>query len=206
MKLKTIIVLLLCAVCASAIPLVGQQPAPAQAERPPAGAYVIQPNDLLSIFVFSHPELSRERVVVQPDGLISTPLVQSIQAAGLTPAQLKVALEKRITDGKLIDVPAVTVTLEGIQSYRIFLIGKVQKPGMLNYEKPLTVLQALAMAGGFQDYAKKKDITIIRSGAFQTGTTQKEKRFNFNYEEAVGKDPKSDQNIYLESGDVVDIH
>jgi len=137
--------------------------------------------------------------------LISTPLVQSIQAAGLTPAQLKVALEKRITEGKLIDLPAVTVTLEAIQSYRIYVIGKVQKPGTLGNEKPVTVLQALAMAGGFQEYAKKKEITIIRSGASQAGSTQKEKKFNFNYEEVVLKDPKSDQNIYLESGDVVDV-
>jgi polysaccharide export outer membrane protein len=181
--------------------LSGQQPA----QPAPVTAYIIQPNDLLSIFVFSHPELSRERVVVQPDGLISTPLVQSLQAAGLTPAQLKEALEKRITEGKLIDLPAVTVTLEAIQSYRIYVIGKVQKPGILAYEKPLTVLQALAMAGGFQDYAKKKEITIIRSGAFQSGSSKTEKKFNFNYEEVVGKESKSDQNIYLESGDVVDI-
>jgi polysaccharide export outer membrane protein len=118
---------------------------------------------------------------------------------------LKEALEKRITEGKLIDLPAVTVTLEAIQSYRIYVIGKVQKPGILAYEKPLTVLQALAMAGGFQDYAKKKEITIIRSGAFQSGSSKTEKKFNFNYEEVVGKESKSDQNIYLESGDVVDI-
>jgi polysaccharide export outer membrane protein len=201
MKLKTSLALLLCAICASALPLSGQQPA----QPAPVTAYIIQPNDLLSIFVFSHPELSRERVVVQPDGLISTPLVQSLQAAGLTPAQLKEALEKRITEGKLIDLPAVTVTLEAIQSYRIYVIGKVQKPGILAYEKPLTVLQALAMAGGFQDYAKKKEITIIRSGAFQSGSSKTEKKFNFNYEEVVGKESKSDQNIYLESGDVVDI-
>jgi polysaccharide export outer membrane protein len=201
MKLKTSLALLLCAICASTLPLSGQQPA----QPAPVTAYIIQPNDLLSIFVFSHPELSRERVVVQPDGLISTPLVQSLQAAGLTPAQLKEALEKRITEGKLIDLPAVTVTLEAIQSYRIYVIGKVQKPGILAYEKPLTVLQALAMAGGFQDYAKKKEITIIRSGAFQSGSSKTEKKFNFNYEEVVGKESKSDQNIYLESGDVVDI-
>jgi len=198
MKLKTSIALLLCVVCASALPVAGQQPA--QPEKPPAGAYVIQPNDLLSVFVFSHPELSKERVVVQPDGLISTPLVQSIQAAGLTPAQLKTALEKRITDGKLIDLPSVTVILEAIQSYRIYVTGKVQKPGILAYERPLTVLQALAMAGGFQDYAKKKEITIIRSAAFQSGAAQKS--FNFNYEE-VTKGTRSDQNIYLESGDVI---
>ncbi len=205
MKLKISIALLLCVVCASALPLAGQQPAqPAQAEKPPAGAYIIQPNDLLSVFVFSHPELTKEKVVVQPDGLISTPLVQSIQAAGLTPAQLKTALEKRITEGKLIDLPAVTVTLEAIQSYRIYVIGKVQKPGILAYEKPLTVLQALAMAGGFQDYAKKKEITIIRSGAFQSAASQKEKSFYFNYEE-VQRGTKTDQNIYLESGDVITV-
>jgi len=200
MKLKTSLALLLCMICASALPLAGQQPA--QPDKPPAGTYVIQPNDLLSVFVFSHPELTKERVVVQPDGLISTPLVQSIQAAGLTPAQLKTALEKRITDGKLIDLPAVTVTLEAIQSYRIYIIGKVQKPGILSYEKPLSVLQALAMAGGFQDYAKKKEITIFRSAPFESGSAQKEKSFNFNYEEVL-KGTRSDQNIYLESGDVV---
>ena len=165
------------------------------------GATLIQPNDRLTIDVYKNPDLTRP-VTVQPDGLISIPLVQSIRAAGLTPAQLKVELEKRLKE--YLEVPTVTVIVDAIQSYRIYVIGKVQKPGILSYEKPLTVLQALAMAGGFQDYAKKKEITIIRSAAFQSGAPPKDRSFNFNYEE-VQKGTKSDQNIYLESGDVIDI-
>jgi len=165
------------------------------------GATLIQPNDRLTIDVYKNPDLTRP-VTVQPDGLISIPLVQSIRAAGLTPAQLKVELEKRLKE--YLEVPTVTVIVDAIQSYRIYVVGKVQKPGVIMSERPLTVLQALSLAGGFQDYAKRDQITIVRTISPQVGRGQQDIKYPFDYEKVVDG-PKQTQNIFLSSGDVVNV-
>lgn len=162
-------------------------------EPQPEPLYVIQPNDLLEVFVWKEPELTR-KVLVRPDGRISFPLVQDLQASGVTPGELKKQVEAKLSE--FLNAPEVTVIVDAIQSYRIYVLGKVQKPGSINVEKPVTVLQALALAGGFQDYAKDDEMTVIRTQG------KKNKVFNFNYREVIqGK--KSEQNILLESGDVV---
>jgi polysaccharide export outer membrane protein len=165
------------------------------------GATLIQPNDRLTIDVYKNPDLSRQ-VTVQPDGLISISLVQSIQAAGLTPAQLKVELEKRLKD--YLEVPTVTVIIDAIQSYRVYVTGKVQKPGVIVSERPLTVLQALALAGGFQDYAKKDQITIVRTISPQVGRGQQDIKYPFDHDKVIDGS-KQAQNIFLLSGDVVNV-
>jgi len=155
--------------------------------------YVIQPNDLLEVFVWKEADLTR-KVLVRPDGRISFPLVQDLQAAGKTPGELKTEVEKRLSD--FLTAPEVTVIIDAIQSYRIYVLGKVEKPGGINVEKPVTVLQALALAGGFRDFAKDQEMTIIRSAG------NKNTVFNFNYRDVIqGK--KAEQNILLKSGDVV---
>src|SRR5262252_1424330 len=116
--------------------------------------YIIQPNDLLEIHVWKEPELTR-KVLVRPDGRISFPLVQDLQAAGMTPSDIKQEIEKELK--KYIEVPNVTVIVEAIQSYKVFVTGKVAKPGALMAEKPITVLQALALAGGFADFANSAE-------------------------------------------------
>jgi polysaccharide biosynthesis/export protein len=155
--------------------------------------YIIQPNDLLEVFVWQEPQLTR-KVLVRPDGFISIPLVQDVQAAGITPAELKVQLEKKLKE--YLPAPNVTIVVDAIQSYRVFVVGKVQKPGSITVEKPVTVLQALSLAGGFQDYAKESEIVVIR-------TNDKESIvLDFNYRDVIhGKSPA--QNILLRSGDVV---
>jgi polysaccharide export outer membrane protein len=165
------------------------------------GATLIQPNDRLTIDVYKNPDLSRQ-VTVQPDGLISISLVQSIQAAGLTPAQLKAELEKRLKD--YLEVPTVTVIIDAIQSYRVYVTGKVQKPGVIVSERPLTVLQALALAGGFQDYAKKDQITIVRTISPQVGRGQQDIKYPFDHDKVIDGS-KQAQNIFLLSGDVVNV-
>ncbi len=160
---------------------------------PPVPLYVIQPNDVLEVFVWKEPELTR-KVLVRPDGRISFPLVQDLQAAGISPGELKEQIEKRLKE--YLSAPNVTVIVDNILSYRVFVIGKVQKPGAIVVEKPITVLQALALAGGFQDYAKESDVTVIRSSGDQKNV------FEFSYKDVVrGKKPE--QNILLRSGDVV---
>jgi polysaccharide export outer membrane protein len=155
--------------------------------------YVIQPNDVLEIFVWKETDLTR-KVLVRPDGRISFPLVQDLQAAGISPGELKERIEKKLKE--FIASPNVTVIVDAIQSYKVFVTGKVQKPGGMNAEKPITVLQALSMAGGFQEYAKDTEMSVIRNYANESIV------FKFNYRDVIqGKHPE--QNIFLRSGDVV---
>jgi len=191
---QQLVVIFACALWLSATPLLAQSEAT-------SGATLIQPNDRLTIDVYKNPDLSRQ-VTVQPDGLISIPLVQSIRAAGLTPVQLKIEMEKRLKE--YLEVPTVTVIIDAIQSYRIYVIGKVQKPGIIMSERPLTVLQALSLAGGFQDYSKKDQITIVRTISPQAGRGQQDIKYPFDYDKVV-EGPKQTQNIFLSSGDVVNV-
>jgi polysaccharide biosynthesis/export protein len=155
--------------------------------------YIIQPNDLLEIFVWKELDLTRE-VLVRPDGRISFPLVQDLQAAGISPGELKAQVERKLSD--FLSAPEVTIIVKAIQSYRIYVLGKVQKPGMITIEKPVTVLQALALAGGFQDFAKDQEMTVIRSYGKENTI------FEFNYREVI-KGKRTEQNIILKAGDVV---
>jgi polysaccharide export outer membrane protein len=155
--------------------------------------YVIQPNDTLEIFVWKEADLTR-KVLVRPDGRISFPLVQDLQAAGVTPEQLKNRIESKLKE--YLTSPNVTVIVENIQSYKVFVVGKVQKPGSILAEKPITVLQALSLAGGFQDYAKQADITVLRNSGGQDFVLQ------FDYRN-VTRGRKPEENILLRSGDVV---
>jgi polysaccharide export outer membrane protein len=152
--------------------------------------YIIQPNDVLRVFVWKDETLSQQRTLVRPDGRISLPLVQDIQAAGLNPGQLKQRLEERLKEW--VDVPNVTVIVDTIQSYEIYVMGNVANPGVVKSATPLTVLQALGTAGGFREFADKNGVTIIRG----------RDRMRFNFDEFIkGRAPN--ENITLISGDVV---
>jgi polysaccharide export outer membrane protein len=175
------------------VPLPTAQTEQISIEEPDNPLYIIQPNDILEIFVYEEPELTR-KVLVRPDGRISFPLVQDLQAAGIHPGELKASIEKELEH--YLNAPSVTVIVDAIQSYRIFVVGKVQRPGPYMAEKPITVLQALAFAGGFQEFANESDMTIIRTIGDQS------KVLNFNYKDVI-KGRNSNQNIYLKSGDVV---
>ena len=152
--------------------------------------YTIQPNDVLRIFVWKDATLSQERTLVRPDGRISLPLVQDIQASGLNPGQLKQRLEERLKEW--VDVPNVTVIVDTIQSYEIYVMGNVANPGVVRSATPLTILQALGTAGGFREFADKNGVTIVRG----------RDRLKFSFDEFIrGRAP--DANITLISGDVV---
>jgi len=155
--------------------------------------YVIQPNDILAIFVWKEPNLSG-KVLVRPDGRISFPLIQDLPAAGLNPVQLKENIEKGLK--QYIDVPNVTVTVDAIQSYRIFVLGKVAKSGEIRAEKPISVLQAISLAGGFQEFASLAEIVIIRNSGEDSTL------YRFNYPEVI-RGKNFSQNMQLRSGDVV---
>ncbi len=184
------------------------QGSPREAENNPVPEppqYVIQPNDLLEIVVWGEPDISR-MVLVRPDGRISLPLVQDIRASELTPVELKKQMEDLLEE--YIDSPNVTVIVSAIESYKIYVLGKVLNPGQIVHEKPLTVLQALTLAGGFQDYADKSEIRIIRfdgRGPYPSGKEEfpvGQLIFEFDFDD-VTKGKTTEQNIFLRSGDVV---
>lgn len=176
------------------VPMLGiSSPLPPQEAEQASPLYVIQPSDILEVFVWKEPDLSR-RVLVRPDGRISFPLVQDLQAAGLTPAELKAKIEELLK--QFIASPNVTVIVEEIRNYRIYVTGKVNNPGSFTLEKPVTVLQALSLAGGFADFADESDIKIVRTYG------DKYVYLDFNYKDVI-KGKNTQQNIVLRSGDVV---
>lgn len=172
------------------VPTVPQSGGPARAQEAPS--YLIQVNDVLHVFVWKEPEVSQSRVLVRPDGRISIPLVQDMQASGLTPVQLKQRLEERLKP--LIDVPNVTVIVDTIQSYQVYVMGNVAGGGAFSSATPVTIIQALANAGGFTEFANKKDIRIYRGILVM----------KFNYKDFT-EGINLTQNIHLQSGDVVEV-
>lgn len=167
------------------------QPAPAGITPPPG--YVIGADDLLSVRFWGDQQLSAD-VVVRPDGMISLPLLNAVEAAGLTPEQLNKALEKAAT--KYLAEPQVTVIVREVRSRRVFVLGQVAKPNPVPLNTDMTVLQVLSAAGGLLEYANKSDIVVLRT---ENG---RERRFKFNFDEVIkGKNPE--QNILLKPGDTV---
>ena len=163
------------------------------AVAPNEEGYLIGPGDVLDISVWKDEALTRS-CVVRPDGFISFPLVGDVLAAGKTPSQLKAMMEERLTRY----VPEVTLSMEikQINSMIIYVIGKVNNPGRFILNVDVNVLQALAIAGGLNIYAKRNKIKIFRHGSNETTI------YPFEYDEVVeGK--RLEQNIYLRRGDVV---
>ncbi|HKS72411.1 MAG TPA: polysaccharide biosynthesis/export family protein [Terriglobales bacterium] len=165
----------------------------AHAAAPQDANYLIGAQDVLDIDVWKEKELTRT-VEVRPDGRISLPLLNDIQAAGLTPMQLAA----NITDGlkKFITDPQVTVIVTQINSQRIYILGEVTKPGAYPLLPGMNVLQALASAGGFTMFANTKKIYVLRK---ENG---KQKKFPFDYKDVIsGK--STDQNVALRAGDQI---
>jgi len=160
---------------------------------PVSESYVIGPEDLLYIHVWREEALTRT-VPVRMDGKISLPLVDDIQAAGLTGRQLKEVLTKRLKE--FIETPNVSVTVIEANSYKVYVSGQVRAPGVYRLRSETTLLQIIPMVGGFTDWANQKKILIIRK---EDG---KEKRMTVNYKKIVkGDAPES--NIILKAGDTI---
>src|SRR5256885_7081154 len=160
---------------------------------PVASDYVIGAEDLLQVSIWKNEAMSRT-LPVRPDGKISLPLLHDIQAAGLTPLQLRDKIAAAL--GEFMPNPEVSVTVMEVKSYRVSVLGEVQKPGVLQLKAPTTVMEALALAGGFKDFASPSKIIIFRKDG--SGQTQ---RLRFNYNRAIGNG--GEQNVSLKTGDVV---
>jgi polysaccharide biosynthesis/export protein len=168
------------------------------AENPPAAhsdsSYVIGANDVLAVNVWKEPDISRS-VPVRSDGKISLPLVGELQASGQTPRQLEHEITKRLQN--YISEPEVTVIVTDSKSQKVNILGMVARPGAYLLTSSTTILDAIAMAGGFKDFAKQKSIYILRQAPDGS-----EQRIPFNYKDVIkGKNP--DQNIRLQVGDTV---
>jgi len=155
--------------------------------------YVIGLGDVLEVFVWRNEQLSRE-LIVRPDGKISLPLIQDIQAEGLTVLQLRDEIT-RLFD-KHINNPRVTVLIRQINSYKVSVLGRVMRPGVYPITGSTTLLEIISMAGGFTEWANKEKITVI------THHTGEKDKITVNYKKiASGEDPG--QNITLKRGDTI---
>lgn len=180
-----------------------QQPAPPPAEAPSAASvgsstvpeavdptsYIIGAEDMLLIDVWREPNFTRS-VYVRPDGKFAMPLVQDVQAEGLTPERLGEQLEQALAE--YIQTPEVTVSVLQVNSKKYTVAGLVNRPAVYPMPSPVTVFEAINAAGGFQQWANQKDIVILRG----------EERLKFNYSDFI-KGKNTDGNILLQNGDTV---
>jgi len=157
------------------------------------GEYEIGPEDLLDISVWKEKDLQKE-VLVRPDGWITFPLVGNIEAKGKTALQLQEEITQWLK--QYIPNPVVSVSVKKIAGYKIFVIGRVNKPGDYVIGRYIDVLQALSLAGGLTPFAEEGNIKIVRKHR------GKETILRFNYAE-VKKGRRLEQNITLQSGDVI---
>jgi polysaccharide export outer membrane protein len=164
------------------------------ANKPHETSFVIGNDDLLAINVWKEPDISRS-IPVRSDGRISLPLVGEVQATGRTPLQLEEDIATRLRN--YIAEPEVTVMVQEIRSQKFNILGQVTKPGSYSLELVTTVLDAIAAAGGFKDFANVKGIYILRQDSGGG-----ESRIAFNYKQVIkGKNPQ--QNLKLEPRDTI---
>jgi polysaccharide export outer membrane protein len=154
--------------------------------------YRIGPEDVLDISVWKNPELSRT-VPVRPDGKVSLPLVNDIQAAGLTPSALREELTRRLSE--YVPSPEVAVIVREVHSAKVAVIGSVKTPGRYEVRSPATVLELIALAQGFNDFASRDRIVVLRrNGGAVT-------RIPFNYRKIA--DGSEQENFFVQPGDII---
>jgi polysaccharide biosynthesis/export protein len=173
-----------------------QQPAAPVKGRPlPAGLddYKIGPEDVLSISVWKNEAMSRV-LPVRPDGMISLPLLDDIMAAGLTPMELRNVLAQKLAE--YVPSPSVTVIVNDVHSFKVSVIGEVLRPARYELKSRTSVLDVLALAGGFNQFAARTRIVVLR----QEGDKKVRIPFNYNRVTAGSAD---EENIYLRPGDIV---
>ena len=164
------------------------------ASKPHDSTFVIGNDDVLAINVWKEPDISRS-IPVRSDGRISLPLVGEVQAAGQTPLKLEAEISSRLKN--YISEPEVTVMVQQINSQKFNVLGQVMHPGSFVLTNSPTVLDAIALSGGFRDFAKQKSIYVLRENADGT-----QARLTFNYKEVIkGVNPA--QNVKLQPRDTV---
>lgn len=166
----------------------------AAAAKVNADDYIIGVDDLLNVNVWKEPEISRS-VPVRPDGKITLPLIGDVVASGLTPRQLQANIAKAL--GAYMSSVDVAVSVQEVRSHKFNIVGEVQKPGAYVLNGSMTVLDAIALAGGLKDFAKGKKIYLLRIKA--DGSRD---RLAFNYNQVI-KGDNLNQNVRLEPRDTI---
>lgn len=169
------------------------QTPPAQPQTARAGSYALHAGDQLDIGVWKEPDLQKS-IVIRPDGRFSFPLVGEVNASGRSVPELQSEIEGKLK--RFISEPVVSITLTNVGGNKVYVIGQVKNPGAYVMNPQVNVLQVLSLAGGTTPFASLNNITIIRSAGGRQSTLP------FRYEE-VSKGRALEQNIMLESGDVV---
>jgi len=158
--------------------------------------YLIGPEDVLEISVWKNTELSKV-VTVRPDGVISLPLTGDIKAAGFTPNQLRNTITEKLKE--YMETAVVSVIVQQVNSFRVFILGEVLKPGVYTLKSKTTLLQAIAIAGGFNQFASRNKIVIIREKIEDSGKTEK---INIRFDDIVYS-KREDKNFILMPGDTI---
>jgi polysaccharide biosynthesis/export protein len=161
--------------------------------------FLLGPEDVLDIVVWKNDDLSQKAVVVRPDGMISMPLIGEITAGGLTANQLASQIALRLKEFK--ERPAVTVSVKEVNSYYVYVLGEVGKPGKYQLKSHATVLQAVAVANGFTAYAAKNKMKVLRQVQGEGGKTR-EIRIPARYDDLVSGSGEIGDFV-LKTGDVI---
>ena len=161
--------------------------------------FLLGPEDVLDIVVWKNEDLSQKAVVVRPDGMISMPLIGEISAGGLTANQLANQIASRLKEFK--ERPAVTVSVKEVNSYYVYVLGEVGKPGKYQLKSHATVLQAVAVANGFTVYAAKNKMKVLRQMQGEDGKTH-EIRIPARYDDLVSGSGEIGDFV-LKTGDVI---
>jgi polysaccharide export outer membrane protein len=165
----------------------------AESEKTPAPEYELGVEDRLFISVWKEPDLTLT-VTIRPDGRITVPLVGDLMAAGLSPTELSARLTAEL--GTYVKSPVVTVIVEGIENFKVYVLGEVGSQGMLTLRRRTRLLQAIAQSGGLTEFADKSNIILVREKYGQ------ETRIPIDYRKLVsGKQPEL--NMYLQPGDTI---
>jgi polysaccharide export outer membrane protein len=164
----------------------------------PAEGFVLGPEDVIEVVVWKTPELSRQ-VVIRPDGKISLALIGDVVASGLTADQLAEKIVEKYKAFK--ENPSVSVNVIEVNSYYVFIVGEVVKPGKLPLKSYTTILQAMSLAEGFTQFASRNSIIVIRNVEDEDGKL-KEIRVPLRYADLISEDGGV-YNLTLKSGDTI---
>jgi polysaccharide export outer membrane protein len=177
----------------SSRPAAAADAAPSAPAPEASAGYRIGPEDKLQISIWKNEAMSRT-VPVRPDGMVSLPLINDVEAAGLTPMELREVLTRKLAE--FIPTPEVSVILTDVKSFKVSVIGEVSRPARYELKASTTVLDVLALAGGFTQFAARQKIVVLRPNGKAVA------RIPFNYHKVIAGNGEQ-ENFHLQPGDIV---
>ena len=196
-KRKHVVVYVLFAIAMFAVGCVGEPQVVVSPGAPEEG-FRLGPEDIIDVVVWRNPDLTRENIVIRPDGKVSMPLIGDVNADGLTAEELAKEITVRYKEYK--ENPAVSVSVKAVNSYNIYVLGQVNQPGKYPLKAYATVLQAISMAGGFSQFASENSIQVVRR-VTKDGQTR-EIRIPVQYDSLLSANG-AEYNFILRPGDTI---